>query len=75
MFAKTATQKECTPKARRGEIKGFTGIDDAYENPESAEITLETVNRTADENARFVIEHLRSKGFLAPRGQAAKISF
>ena len=30
-------------KARRGEIKGFTGIDDPYEAPEHPEITLDTV--------------------------------
>lgn len=51
-------------KARRGEVKGFTGIDDVYEVPESAEITLDTVNQTAAENARFIIEYLCSKGFL-----------
>ncbi len=31
-------------KARRGEIKGFTGIDDPYESPEHPEITLDTVS-------------------------------
>jgi len=30
-------------QARRGEIRGFTGIDDPYEPPLSPEITLDTV--------------------------------
>ena len=59
-------------KARRGEIKDFTGIDDVYEVPESAEITLDTVDRTASENARFIIEYLRSRGFLTTPAHAAK---
>ncbi len=59
-------------KARRGEIEHFTGIDDVYEVPESAEITLVTVDRKASENARFIIEYLRSRGFLAGNADAAR---
>lgn len=51
-------------KARRGEIRDFTGIDDVYESPETAELTLETVNSTAFENARAILELLRSRGFV-----------
>lgn len=51
-------------KARRGEIKGFTGIDDVYEVPETAEIKLDTVDKTAQENARSILEFLRSCGFV-----------
>ncbi len=51
-------------KARRGEIKGFTGIDDPYEAPENPEITLDTVAQTPAENARTIIEYLAQKGFL-----------
>lgn len=51
-------------KARRGEIKDFTGIDDVYEVPENAEITLDTVTKTARENARSMLEFLRSRGFV-----------
>ncbi len=36
-------------EARRGEIKGFTGVDDPYEPPLHAEITIKTVNRTPEE--------------------------
>ena len=51
-------------KARRGEIKGFTGIDDPYENPERAEIILDTVNNSPSENALRIVGFLRDKGFL-----------
>ena len=51
-------------RARRGEIQGFTGIDDVYEIPETAEITLDTVNFTAEQNARLILDHLIRKGFV-----------
>lgn len=53
-------------KARRGEITGFTGIDDPYEPPEDAEIVLDTVSRSAEENARVVMGWLEGRGFVAP---------
>ena len=51
-------------KARRGEIKGFTGIDDPYEPPLDAEITLDAVGRSPEENARLVLEELIAQGFI-----------
>lgn len=48
-------------KARRGEVRNFTGVDDPYEAPLSAEIVLDTVNHSPEENARRVIEILRMK--------------
>lgn len=53
-------------KAFRGEIKGFTGVDDPYEAPVNPEITLSTVGITPEENARIIIKHLEEKGFLLP---------
>jgi sulfate adenylyltransferase len=50
--------------ARRGEIKGFTGIDDPYEPPLHPEITLNTVTHTPEENAELVINYLIEQGFL-----------
>lgn len=50
-------------RARRGEIKDFTGIDDVYEVPETAEITIDTVNFTVEENARLILDFLAQKGF------------
>ena len=50
--------------ARRGEIKDFTGIDDPYEAPENPEIELDTMNRTAEENAYIILDHLRNSEFV-----------
>ncbi|HEX8560556.1 MAG TPA: bifunctional sulfate adenylyltransferase/adenylylsulfate kinase [Pyrinomonadaceae bacterium] len=56
-------------KARRGEARGFTGIDDPYEQPLNPEITLDTVTRTPEQNARAVIALLVERGLL--RGDAS----
>lgn len=55
-------------RARRGEIKGFTGIDDPYEEPLQPEIVLETVNVSPEENARKIISYLEERGFLLKDG-------
>jgi sulfate adenylyltransferase len=52
-------------KARRGEIENFTGVDDTYERPTAAEIVLDTVHNTAEENARSIIEFLDERGYVA----------
>jgi len=58
-------------KARRGEIKGFTGIDDPYEAPLRPEIRLDTVNRTPEENAKIILDYLIEQGFIrAPEHEA-----
>ena len=51
-------------KARRGEIKNFTGIDDPYEVPPHPEITLDTLSPTAEENARLILNYLINQGFI-----------
>jgi sulfate adenylyltransferase len=51
-------------KARRGEIKDFTGIDDPYEPPDHPELTLDTVGYTPEDNARVILEYLRTRGFV-----------
>jgi sulfate adenylyltransferase len=51
-------------RARRGEIKGFTGIDDPYEAPLNPEIRLDTVGVTPAENAHIIIRYLQERGFL-----------
>lgn len=51
-------------KARRGEIKEFTGISDPYEPPLNPEITLDTVNHTPEENARLIMAELVRLGFV-----------
>ena len=49
-------------KARKGELKHFTGIDSAYERPESPEIMLDTSHATAEQSAERVLGHLVSAG-------------
>jgi sulfate adenylyltransferase len=53
-------------KARRGELKGFTGVDDPYELPISPEITLKGMGITPEENARQIIAYLEQQGYLLP---------
>jgi len=55
-------------KARSGEIKGFTGIDDPYEAPVSPEIVVTTVNKDPLECAREIVNYLEERGFLKPDG-------
>jgi adenylylsulfate kinase len=49
-------------KARAGEIKGFTGIDDPYEAPVKAELVLNAASKDAETLANEVISYLRSTG-------------
>jgi sulfate adenylyltransferase len=51
-------------KARRGEIRGFTGVDDPYEPPVAPEVVLTTTDHTAAVNARRLIADLVARGFL-----------
>jgi bifunctional enzyme CysN/CysC len=55
-------------KARRGELKNFTGIDAPYEAPQSPELRINTVDCTADEAAERVLALLEARGILAPGG-------
>jgi len=55
-------------RARRGEIKGFTGIDDPYEPPVDPELTITTVDVSPEENARKIIAYLEERGYLLPDG-------
>ena len=51
-------------KARAGEIKGFTGIDDPYEAPNNPELTLDSDNKDVDTLAAEVVSYLESNGYL-----------
>jgi sulfate adenylyltransferase len=55
-------------RARRGQIKGFTGVDDPYEIPVDPEITLQTIEISPEENARKILEILEARGFILPDG-------
>ncbi len=53
-------------RARRGEIQEFTGIDDPYEPPQHPELRLETIEHSAEDNARKISDLLLDSGFLQP---------
>ena len=48
-------------KARAGEIKGFTGIDDPYEAPENPDLRVNTESDGLDESAVVILDYLKSK--------------
>ena len=45
-------------KARRGELKNFTGIDSAYERPEHPELVLNTCEMTAEACVEHIVQYL-----------------
>ncbi|MGB5344828.1 MAG: adenylyl-sulfate kinase, partial [Woeseia sp.] len=51
-------------KARKGQIKNFTGIDSEYQPPENAEIEVNTVEMTAEESADVIVDYLKKNGYL-----------
>ena len=51
-------------KAFAGEIKGFTGVDDPYEEPEDAEVVIDTEAQTPEESAAVIIEQLETLGLI-----------
>ena len=52
-------------RAKEGKIKNFTGIDSPYEEPENAEVVVNTADGTAEEAARRVLEALITRGVTA----------
>ena len=51
-------------KARRGELKNFTGIDSPYEPPEAPEIRLDTTLSAPEDSAELIVSRLREMGVL-----------
>ncbi len=51
-------------KARRGELKNFTGIDSPYETPEAPELHIETQKHSAEDAANLIFAHLRTQGLI-----------
>ena len=71
-----ATCEQRDPKgmyaaARRGEIKAFTGVDDPYEPPLAAELVIDTVNSSPEDNAERVIAWLQAHDVLDRQRVAA----
>ncbi len=57
-------------KAFAGQIKGFTGVDDPYEEPKHPEIKVETEEHDPDESARIIVDKLEQLGLV----QAAPVT-
>jgi len=55
-------------KARRGELKNFTGIDSPYEPPEQPEVHIDTGRTTPEDAAGAIVDGLRAAGVLGPPG-------
>ncbi len=49
-----------------GKIKGFTGVDDPYEEPEYPELVIETDKETVEESVRHIFAKLEDLGYLEP---------
>jgi adenylylsulfate kinase len=55
-------------KALAGEIKGFTGIDDPFDEPTDAEVVCRTDRETPEQSAQKVVAFLRERGLLPESG-------
>ena len=62
--AEARDSKHLYERARRGEIKNFTGIDSPYEKPEAPEIHIDTTQATAEQAAEQILAELRSRGII-----------
>jgi bifunctional enzyme CysN/CysC len=63
--AETRDPKGLYKKARRGELKNFTGVDSPYEVPEAPEVKIDTTRMTPERAAEAILERLRDAGVLA----------
>jgi adenylylsulfate kinase len=52
-------------KARAGQLKGFTGIDDPYEPPDKPELTLDATGTSPQEGAVLLLDFLEKQGILS----------
>jgi len=61
-------------KARAGALPQFTGISDPYENPNDAELRIDTTRMSPEEAAGEILGLLEREGYLAPREAAVEPS-
>jgi adenylylsulfate kinase len=64
--AESRDPKGLYKKARAGEIKGFTGIDDPYEPPDGPEVVIDTEAVTPDDAAGLIVNYLGARGYVVP---------
>jgi adenylylsulfate kinase len=60
----TRDPKGLYKKARAGQLKNFTGIDDPYEAPNSPELTLDATNTSPQQAAVLIVEYLTKQGLM-----------
>jgi bifunctional enzyme CysN/CysC len=60
--AETRDPKGLYRKARRGELKNFTGVDSPYEAPENPEIRIDTAQMTPEQATDVILDRLRTIG-------------
>jgi adenylylsulfate kinase len=58
----TRDPKGLYKKARAGELKNFTGIDDPYEAPLQPELTIDATNTSPQEAAVLLLKYLEQQG-------------
>ncbi|MEO2074076.1 MAG: adenylyl-sulfate kinase [Bacillus sp. (in: firmicutes)] len=56
--------KQLYVKARRGEIKDFTGINSPYEAPERPEIAIRSDQVTVEEAVKYIFDYLQDKNII-----------
>ncbi|MDD3470812.1 MAG: adenylyl-sulfate kinase [Thermoguttaceae bacterium] len=64
-ICETRDPKGLYKKARAGELKGFTGIDDPYEVPNTPELHLDAASKMPEQLVDEVLEYLRKQGKIA----------
>src|SRR5437763_3595367 len=55
--------------ADEGKLKGFTGVDDPYEEPENPELVIETDKETPEQSAQRILVKLEELGYLEPEDE------
>ena len=58
-------------KARAGIIPQFTGISDPYEEPEDADVVIDTADLSPEESAQQIILHLEREGYIGGNGESS----
>lgn len=58
-------------RARRGEIRGFTGIDSAYEAPLAADLHIDSARLSPQQAVDLLLDRLVQRGFIAPAAASA----
>ena len=72
-IAEARDPKGLYQKARRGELRNFTGIDSPYESPENPEIYIDTSKVTPEMATELVLEYLEDNGYLKLADELPKL--